>query len=182
MTYKKRTHTKRVEKDGERKCTKCEVFKPFDEYYANGVHKPNGRIKVKTICKVCTQKYNSAKYRANRADDVTPRNPNIDRSKCTEWACNQCNETKPIENFYWNKIHKTWNSYCKQCKSVYNKESFNQEYWESYKERNKAKLVLYRQEYYKKNKKRIDERTLEYYYKKKAEDRNKPHFEEDKDD
>jgi len=154
-------------------CTSCETYKDIETEFTSD-QKRGDKLYPRRFCKACV----SAKAKVYYKEVLKPLRPASERPdrlslteklQLTEKRCGKCHTIQPISQFFWNKQHQTFSSYCKTCKVQYNKEHYAEEYFEEYEKKNKAKLILYRQEYYEKNKEKIKKKNMERYYKRKRE-------------
>ena len=104
--------------DGYKKCTKCENILPFSYFTKRG----DNKALYRSWCKHCRNKENREymkriKYGENYTDapNTDVPNPNVPMSK----KCRDCNEVKPISEFYKNKNNKDkYENFCKKCSNI----------------------------------------------------------------
>jgi hypothetical protein len=161
----------------EKKCTKCGVFRSYDDF---GNHK-KGKNGKRHECKICSKKMTKI-YRENNREKV-----NQATKKCKEnykkekrnnlntldfiklfnqnnglRKCNKCKVVKSLKEFANSKIIKSGKvATCKDC---------IKEYTKIYLQENKEKYKEYKKEYYSKNKDRLIKETSLYSKKKRETD------------
>lgn len=127
-------------------CTKCNVWKPLEEFPKGKRHK-NGR---KSQCKVCTSEYNK-KYLKDRYHQEK------EHVQVEGKICIHCGEWKKIDEFEKHNIMKDGHTNrCKACKYAYDKR------WQAEQDDFKKMKKDYDRKFYLNHKDEILERNREY--------------------
>ena len=118
--------------------------------------------------------------------------------------CTRCLIEKSVDEFYFRKKDRRYESFCKECTKEYKKQYYNKnkneiakkqkqyylenrdkklEYIKEYVNQNESKVKQYRKEHYKNNKSEISNKHKEYYekHKEKIKQKTKEYFKNNKE-
>jgi hypothetical protein len=155
--------------ESSKKCTKCGEVKPLEDFYKDK-SKKDGR---ESNCKLCRKAYHQANkgkleaYKKANKDNISARakakyQANREPYKAYLWVnrgifkeCSQCEEVKPLEEFYKKNSSKDGRkSLCECCEKAYHEANKDKRkaYYKAYHEANKDKRKAYNQAYHEANK------------------------------
>jgi len=157
----------------QKKCSKCDVVKDYNEFHRNNKKKDGRRCE----CKECVNKYKK-EYRIKTKEKILKKyEENINNLNKKNKKCSNCEFEKEIEEFHKSVYSKDGRqNKCKECTKEYNiknkdnKNKWSKEYYEktlkekrrSNREQNGKMINEKRRKYYQENKEKILEYNRNY--------------------